>query len=89
MTVRLDDGMVVLEGDCRVEEAETLAALLSADVRPVDLSRCRSLHGAVLQALLCFRPPVAARPAEGFLNEMVMPSLAGLTCKGEADGDQL
>ena len=53
MTVRLEHDVVHLEGPCPVEDAEMLLSHLQADrSRPVDISRCLSLHAAVLQVLL-------------------------------------
>ncbi|KAB1072587.1 hypothetical protein [Methylobacterium planeticum] len=70
---RVVDGsadIVVLEGPCPVEDAETLAAfLLESPTSPVDLSACARMHTAVLQVLLRLQPmrrgtcgdPIAAR----------------------------
>ena len=53
MTVRRgNDGIIVLEGECPVEDAETLLRLLQAQREgPVDCSGCTRLHTAVLQVL--------------------------------------
>lgn len=54
MTVRRgDDGTIVLDGICQVEDAEPLLQLLQA--RPtagIDWTHCRQLHTAVLQVVL-------------------------------------
>jgi hypothetical protein len=54
VTVRsTDDGVVVLEGVCPVEDAEALLRLLQT--RPaaaLDWTQCRQLHTAVLQVVL-------------------------------------
>ena len=54
MTVRTaDNGMLVLEGVCPVEDAEALLRLLQT--RPaaaLDWTRCSQLHTAVLQVVL-------------------------------------
>ena len=54
MTVRsADNGMLVLEGVCPVEDAEALLQLLQT--RPaaaLDWTRCSQLHTAVLQVVL-------------------------------------
>jgi hypothetical protein len=78
MTVRSDGDIIHLEGVCGVEEAETLAILFDEN-RPweVDLSGCRHLHGAVIQALLTFRPKVRGEAAQDvFLKEFIHPALA-------------
>jgi hypothetical protein len=75
MTVRREGAVVRLEDDCPVEEAETLVALLLAGgVRAADLSACRHLHAAVLQALLAFGVAVEGAPADGFLRDIVIPA---------------
>jgi hypothetical protein len=54
VTVRsADNGVLVLEGACPVEDAETLLQLLQT--RPtagLDWTQCRQLHTAVLQVVL-------------------------------------
>jgi hypothetical protein len=75
MTTRLDGELIRLEGLCRVEEAETLAGLLAAGGRTVDLSECEAMHGAVAQALLAFRPALAGAPRDAFLRELLVPAL--------------
>ena len=54
MSVRRDGDIIRLEGECHVNDAEALTALLDGDLAAatVDLSQCRRLHGAVLQALV-------------------------------------
>jgi len=77
MTVRLEDGVIRLEGICRVEEAEQLTALLQVGPKPVDLSQCRQTHGAVVQALLAFAPPICAQPLDTALREILQSVLGG------------
>lgn len=68
MTVNLTGTTIRLEDACRVEDAEPLAALLhDAPERTIDVSGCESLHGAVLQVLLAFRPDVNGEAAEASL----------------------
>ncbi|WP_395671790.1 hypothetical protein [Phenylobacterium sp.] len=76
MSVRRGDGFIHLEGDCRVEEAETLLQLLQADpAASVDISQCRHLHGAVAQVLLVFGPAVTGIPQTPYLRDLVLPNL--------------
>src|SRR6185312_6054906 len=76
MTVRADGDWVRLDGECGVEEAETLTGLLQAGGwRGVDLGHCRLAHSAVVQALLAFHLPVAPGGASDFIRELVIPSL--------------
>lgn len=77
MSVRIRDGVIHLEGDCGVEDAEVLVrALLSGPDQRVDLSLCRQLHSAVVQALLAFRCMPEGRPDMEFLTRFVLPALA-------------
>ena len=67
-----------LEGTCPVEDAEMLLSLLQADrSRPVDISRIRSLHAAVLQVLLTYSAPLCGECDDPFLNRWI--SIAGCT----------
>ena len=53
MTVRLDDGKLVIEGVSPVEDAEVLLERLQAQPGlPVDCSGCPAMHTAVLQVLM-------------------------------------
>jgi hypothetical protein len=48
---RNDDGTIVLEGDCPVEDAQVLLRLFqAAPTSPLDWTRCTHLHTAVLQS---------------------------------------
>lgn len=85
MSVREADGIVRLEGACRVEEAETLTGLLQAQLRPVDFSQCREAHTAVLQVLLAFAPPIVGEPADNALRA-VLRSIANRTNAAQTVG---
>lgn len=78
MSVRLNGPVIHLEGPCGVEEAETLAALLDEPgAWQVDLSEAAHLHGAVIQALLVFRPTLrGTSPADPFTKDFLQPALA-------------
>ena len=54
MTIlRSDDGTVVLDGVCAVEDAEPLLQRLQATpAASVDWTQCRQLHTAVLQVIM-------------------------------------
>jgi hypothetical protein len=76
MTVRRDGEIIRLEGDCGVEDAETLVALLQGDETPtVDLGQCRHAHTAVVQALLSHGAQVSGAPDEPFMRDFVLPQL--------------
>lgn len=77
MSVRLDGPVIRLEGECRVEEAEPLLALLQEDAgREVDLGGAGALHTAVVQVLFALRPRIRGLPQDGFLTHWLLPLLA-------------
>jgi hypothetical protein len=76
MSVRQDGWTIRLEGACPVEEAEALTALLETPGPwTVDLSGCRQLHTALVQALLRYRPALQGTPDDPFLSRLVLPAL--------------
>jgi hypothetical protein len=58
MTVRRgDNGSIVLDGSCPVEDAEPLLQMLQASpAATCDWTRCNKIHTAVVQVLLAARP---------------------------------
>lgn len=60
MTVRRnEDGTIVIDGTCRVDDVEALMALLHAEPRPsLDWTGCRQIHTAVLQLILVMKPAI-------------------------------
>lgn len=93
MSVSVDNGVLRLQGDCQVEEAETLVGLLqSAGASSVDLSQCRHLHSALVQALLAFRVRIVGESQTPFIRDFVAPALdlAGrVAAEGHADLDTI
>jgi hypothetical protein len=76
MSVRRDGSAVRLEGECRVEEAEALVALLQGGgIESADLSGCRRLHSAVAQALIAFGVPAQGGAEEPFMRDVLIPAL--------------
>ncbi len=69
MTIRCDDdGVIVLAGECPVEDAETLLQLLQAQpAGPIDWSACTRLHTAVLQVLLAAAPSIRGECGDPFV----------------------
>ncbi|RZF64122.1 hypothetical protein EWE75_12280 [Sphingomonas populi] len=65
MSVRVEAGMIHLEGRCLVEDAEPLLLALqdNADAT-VSLAGATRLHMAVVQVLLAARPPLANIPVD-------------------------
>ena len=76
MSVALNGSIVRLTGDCRVEDAEPLLAMLQVPgVRSVDLSEARHLHTAVVQILLAIRPEIRGGSPESFVRTWIQPLL--------------
>ncbi|MBL0407031.1 hypothetical protein JKG68_24135 [Microvirga aerilata] len=76
MTVRLEGHAILLEGQCRVEDAEPLLGWLQADrSRIVDLSAAEHLHAAVLQILMALKPSIRGEGKDSFLRDWITPSL--------------
>jgi len=78
VSVRVVGEVVLLEGECPVEEAEALLeALLANPGAPVDWSGCDDLHTAVFQVLMAARPALRGSPRDPFLRRWAAPALAG------------
>lgn len=75
MTVRVDDGVIVLAGPCPVEDAEPLLRALQDGAAAIDLTAATRLHTAIVQLLLAARPSIVAMPAEPFLRDLLLPAL--------------
>lgn len=79
MTVRLDAGVIRLEGPCRVEDAESLASHLSGGTSgDVDVSNCEQLHSSVIQALIAFRPSIVGTCDDPFIQTHVLGPMTAL-----------
>lgn len=77
MTVRLDEGTIRLEGDCRADEAEALLELLLFHPNAtIDWSGCHWAHTAVVQVLLAAGRPVSGIPEDAFIRQRVLPMLS-------------
>jgi len=78
MSVRLDGDVIILEGQCRVEDAEPLLGWLQADRgRSVDLTGAEHLHAAVLQILMALQPTIGGTAGDAFLRDWITPALVG------------
>lgn len=74
MTLRQTEGVIILEGDCGVEEAETLlSALLTAPGAEIDWSKCGSLHTAVVQLIMASNARVRGTCGDPSLTRWVNP----------------
>jgi len=61
MTVSLNDDMIVLAGECGIEEVETLVVHLESHPEfRLDVSEATSIHTALWQALMVFKPKIIA-----------------------------
>lgn len=70
MTVRSKDGRIILEGRCRVEDAEALlAALQHQPDDVVQLDMAETIHSAVVQVLLAAKPRIEGVSKHVFLAE--------------------
>ncbi len=73
MTVKRDgDGVIVLKGECAVEDAETLLEQLQAEPAGqgaiVDWSACTRIHTAVLQLLMAAAPMMRGACGDPFVR---------------------
>jgi hypothetical protein len=70
MTVSLNEaGVIVLAGECPVEDAEILLQHLQArPVGPVDWSATGTLHTAVLQVLMAATPKLLGTCGDEFVR---------------------
>jgi hypothetical protein len=78
VTVRLtDDGVIVLEGDCPAEDAESMLRLLLLDpAAAVDWCGCDYAHTAIVQILLAARRVVHGPPRSLFLREWIAAAMS-------------
>ena len=68
MTVRSDHGRIILEGRCRIDDAELLLkALEQSPGGVVDIERAETLHTAIVQVLLAAGRPLRGIAGGGFL----------------------
>jgi hypothetical protein len=77
MTVRRDDdGAIVLEGVCSVEDAEPLLQMLQAmPTAKVDWRPCRQLHTAVVQLVLASGRALVGPCGDGWVAQWLGPKL--------------
>jgi hypothetical protein len=77
MSVSFDNGVVVLEETCGVDEALPLLELLQTHLSAqVDMRKCTLLHSATLQVLMAAAPRIATLPEEAFLRLWLTPLFA-------------
>jgi len=80
VSVRRDDaGTIVLEGNCSVEDAETLLQLLQAKPKAsLDWTRCTHLHTAVLQLVLAARPARLGPCGDPWVRKWIPVAVSGV-----------
>lgn len=71
MTVRIaDDGIILLQGVCAIEDAEALLRHLSAEPgTQVDWSACEHAHTAIIQVLMAVKPKIVGWPTDPFVGK--------------------
>ena len=76
MPVTFKKTVAIFEGDCVIEEAESLLEWLQgAHRRKIKLGPCRHMHTALLQLLMAYRPRIATWPTDPELNQWLAPTL--------------
>lgn len=78
MTVRRsDNGTLVLDGVCPVEDAEALLQLLQATpVAVIEWSQCRQLHTAVFQVVLASGRVPVGPCGDAWVAQWLAPKLS-------------
>jgi len=78
MSLRLrEDGVILLEGSCPVEEAEPLLQLLQASPGAAcDWTGCDQLHTAVVQVLLMAGPVMTGPCGDAWIEQWIGPEIA-------------
>ncbi|WKA30658.1 hypothetical protein [Bradyrhizobium roseum] len=77
MTIRRgDDDIVILEGVCAVEDAETMLQMLQATPDAlVNWTQCRQLHTAVLQVIMASGSAPIGPCADVWVQQWLAPKL--------------
>lgn len=76
MSVSFEGQAITLIGDCGVEEAETLMALLQDHPgAPIDLGAAGAVHTALWQVLMVLSPRVIGEPGDPFTRRWIIPLL--------------
>ena len=76
MTVRMQQGAILLEGHCPSGDAEELLQILLTDPAAcVDWRKCESAHTAVIQVLLAAKREMLGPPA-GAVLALIVPAVS-------------
>jgi hypothetical protein len=80
---RSDNGTLVLDGACPVEDAEALLQLLQATPAAViDWTQCRQLHTAVFQVVLASGRVPVGLCGDAWVAQWLAPKLSQKGTKG-------
>ena len=80
MSLRFENELIYLEGNCTVEDAEhLLAACQDGPRRKVDVTRADHLHTATVQVLFAMRPQIVGHFADDFQSRWLAPLLIHAT----------
>jgi len=76
MTVSMDDKAIRLTGPCGVEEVETLVGYMDRypDLH-IDVSGATTIHTALWQALMVFRPKLTGTPVSSLISDKVLKEI--------------
>jgi len=75
MTISYAAGVIALTGACGVEEAEGLLGFLENHPdAPVDIQAATTIHTALWQTLMIFRPQIAGSPGSPSIAA-ILPAL--------------
>ena len=77
MTVTRESDRIFLSGICGVDEVEPLVGHLESEPgSPVDLSQAMSIHTALWQTLLVYKPAILGTPAPETAAGTIFPAIA-------------
>lgn len=63
MSIEYKKTVAIIEGDCSVEDAETLLEWILVNPKgKINLKQCEQMHTAVLQVLMAIKPSVSVWP---------------------------
>ncbi|MBW9091663.1 hypothetical protein JNB91_28125 [Rhizobium wenxiniae] len=76
MTVQVDEKAIRLTGQCGVEEVETLVGYMyrHPDLH-IDLSAATTIHTAIWQALMVFRPNLIGFPVSSSTSDKILSEI--------------
>ncbi len=76
MSIRVAGNVILLEGQCGLDDAERLLrVLLEASEAPIDWHNCADAHTAVIQLLVIAGREIRGTPRSDFLKDKIAPLL--------------